>query len=116
MKLLLALLIVMALPLAAADLTGAWDVTVEIGGNTGNPVITLKQEGTALTGVYKGMLGERPVKGAVDGEKVRWEFTAEFDGNKFTCVYTGVIDKDVIKGTIDFGGQAEGTFTAKRKP
>lgn len=116
MKLLLALFIALALPVAAADLTGVWDVTVEIGGNTGNPTITLKQEGNSLTGTYKGMLGEAPVKGTVDGAKVRWEFTAEMDGNKFTCVYAGVFDNGIIKGTIDFGGQAEGTFTAKRKP
>lgn len=115
MKLLLALLIAMALPLAASDLTGVWDVTVEIAGNTGNPTITLKQEGNALSGAYKGLLGEAPVKGSVDGAKVRWEFTAEMDGNKFTCVYTGVVENDIIKGKIDFGGQAEGTFTAKRK-
>ncbi len=116
MKLLLALFIALALPVAAVDLTGVWDVTVEIGGNTGNPTITLKQEGNSLTGTYKGMLGEAPVKGTVDGAKVRWEFTAEMDGNKFTCVYAGVFDNGMIKGTIDFGGQAEGTFTAKRKP
>lgn len=115
MKLILAVLIAMALPLAAADLTGVWDVTVEIGGNTGNPTITLKQDDNSLTGTYKGMLGEAPLKGTVDGAKVRWEFTAEMDGNKFTCVYAGVVDGGAIKGTIDFGGQAEGTFTAKRK-
>lgn len=115
MKLIIAILIALALPLAAADLTGAWDVTVDIGGNTGNPVITLKQEGNNLTGTYKGMLGEAPLKGTVDGSKVRWEFTADYDGNKFNVVYSGTVDGDTIKGAIDFGGQAEGTFTAKKK-
>ncbi|HNY39915.1 MAG TPA: hypothetical protein PKJ41_05955 [Bryobacteraceae bacterium] len=115
MKLLLAVLFAFALPLAAADLTGVWDVAVEIGGNTGNPTITFKQDGNTLSGTYKGLLGEAPLKGTVDGAKVRWEFTAEMDGNKFTCIYAGVVDNGVIKGTIDFGGQAEGTFTAKRK-
>lgn len=115
MKLLLVVLIVLALPLAAADLTGVWDVSVDIGGNTGTPTITLKQEGATLSGTYKGMLGEAPLKGTVDGSKVRWEFTADYDGNKFAVVYTGVFENDAIKGSIDFGGQAEGTFTAKRK-
>lgn len=114
-KIVFAILIALALPLAAADLSGVWDVTVDIGGNTGNPAITLKQEGNTLTGSYKGLLGEAPVKGTVDGAKVRWEFTADYDGNKFNVVYTGAFDNGVIKGTIDFGGQAEGTFTAKKK-
>lgn len=115
MKLIIAMLIALALPLAAADLTGAWDVTVDIGGNTGSPVITLKQDGNTLSGIYKGLLGEAPLKGTVDGSKVRWEFTADYDGNKFNVVYTGTVEGDAIKGAIDFGGQAEGTFTAKRK-
>lgn len=115
MKLLFAVFIALALPLAAADLTGVWNVEVDIAGNTGNPTITLKQDGNALTGSYKGLLGEAQLKGTVDGTKVRWEFAADYDGNKFNVVYTGVVENDVIKGKIDFGGQAEGTFTAKRK-
>ncbi len=115
MKLLLAVFIVLALPLAAADLTGVWDVTVDIGGNTGTPTITLKQDGNTLSGSYDGMLGKAPLKGTVDGSKVRWAFAADYDGNKFTVVYTGVVENNTIKGSIDFGGQAEGTFTAKRK-
>jgi hypothetical protein len=115
MKLLFAVVIALALPLAAADLTGVWNVEVEIAGNTGNPTITLKQDGAALTGTYKGMLGEAQLKGTVDGAKVRWEFAADYGGNKFIVVYTGVLENGVIKGKIDFGGQAEGTFTAKRK-
>ncbi|MBA3975044.1 MAG: hypothetical protein C0504_12610 [Candidatus Solibacter sp.] len=115
MKLLSAILIALALPLAAASLTGAWDVTVDIGGNTGNPVITLKQDGNTLTGAYEGLLGKAPIKGTVDGSKVRFEFTADYDGNKFNVVYTGTVDGNSMKGSIDFGGQAEGVFTAKKK-
>lgn len=115
MKLLCAILIALALPLAAADLSGAWDVTVDIGGNTGNPVITLKQDGNNLTGTYEGMLGKAPIKGIVDGSQVRFEFAAAYDGNKFNVVYTGTVDGNSMKGSIDFGGQAEGTFTAKKK-
>ncbi len=115
MKLLFAVLIALALPLAAADLTGVWNVQVDIGGNTGTPTITLKQDGNALSGSYEGLLGKAPLKGTVDGSKVRWEFAAEYDGNKFNVVYTGLFENDAIKGSIDFGGQAAGTFTAKRK-
>ena len=115
MKLLLAVLVTLALPLAAADLTGVWDVQVDIAGNQGTPTITLKQEGNTLSGTYKGLLGEAPLKGTVDGVKVRWEFTADYNGSKFTVVYAGTVENASMKGSIDFGGQAEGTFTAKRK-
>ena len=115
MKLLMAILFALALPLCAADLTGTWDVAVDIAGNTGNPVITLKQDGNNLTGSYTGLLGEAPLKGKVDGDKVTWEFTVDYSGNNIHVVYTAVVANGAISGKIDFGGQAEGTFTAKRR-
>ncbi len=118
MKNVFAILLMMsalALPAAAVDLTGSWSAEVNISGNTWIASFTFKQEGNALTGTYKGMLGEAAVKGTIDGRNVRWEFTAEYDGNKFPVVYTGTLDPEtVIKGKVDFGGQMDGTFVAKK--
>lgn len=113
--LLIGALALCAAPGAAADVSGEWQVTVDIAGNTGTPTIVLRQEGSKLTGTYKGMLGESPLKGTVEGDKVRWEFQADFNGEKFQVVYTGTYSGSEMKGVIDFGGQAEGTFTAKKK-
>ena len=99
----------------AVDLTGTWNAEVTIAANTGTPTFTFKQEGDTLTGTYKGLLGEAPVKGMVDGQNVRWEFTAEYSGDRFTVVYTGTIESETaIKGKVDFGGQMEGAFVARK--
>lgn len=115
MKLLFALIVLLALPLAAADLTGHWKVEVDIAGNTGSPTFTFHQEGNQLTGTYSGLLGEAKVTGTVDGNKVRWEFKGNYDGNAMTVVYSGTIESPTtIKGKVDLGGAADGTFTAQK--
>ena len=46
---------------ATSDVTGTWKVEVEVGGQTGEPVFTLKQDGEKITGKYKGSFGEQDV-------------------------------------------------------
>lgn len=93
------------------DVTGTWNVTIEIAGQQGMPVFTLKQEGNKVTGKYKGQFGEADVTGKTDGNKI--EFSFESQGAKI--VYTGTIDKDTMKGTANYADQATGEWTAKKK-
>ncbi len=97
---------------AATSLTGTWNAKVEVGGQSGSPTFVLKQDGEALTGTYSGAFGEAPLKGTVKENKVTWDFEAS--GAKIH--YSGTISSDgaKIEGTVDYGGQADGTFTATR--
>ncbi len=92
------------------DVTGTWKVEVEVAGQTGEPVFTLKQDGEKLTGKYKGSFGEQDVTGKVTGDKV--EFGFDLDQGK--VVYTGTIDKDAMKGEVKYG-DFDGKWTAKRQ-
>lgn len=93
------------------NVTGTWNVEVELGDNGGTPVFTLKQDGEKLSGQYKGQLGEAEVTGKVKGDAV--EFSFELENNKI--VYKGKITKDTMEGEADYAGQAAGTWTGKRK-
>jgi len=96
-----------------ADLTGTWEVTIEIAGQTGAPVFTLKQDGDKLSGKYKGQFGEADVTGKVKGKEVEFSFEIEAGAK---AVYKGTLEEaDVMKGKADYAGQAEGEWTAKRK-
>lgn len=95
---------------AKVDVTGTWKVEVEVGGQTGDPVFTLKQKGDKITGKYNGSFGEQEVTGTVKGNKV--EFGFDLDQGK--VVYTGTIDKDSMKGEAKYG-DLTGTWTAKRE-
>lgn len=105
----------LALPAVAddkVDVTGTWDMEVEIGGQTGTPVFTFKQDGEKLTGKYKGQFGEADVTGKLKGKDI--EFSFETQGAKIE--YKGTVDKDTMKGTADYAGQATGEWKAKKKP
>ncbi|HEY1599732.1 MAG TPA: hypothetical protein VGG64_09030 [Pirellulales bacterium] len=93
------------------DVTGTWNVEIELGGNSGTPEFTLKQEADKVTGKYKGQFGDADLTGKVTGDQI--EFSFEVQGNKIA--YKGTIAKDSMKGEADYAGQAEGTWTGKRK-
>ncbi|MBI5086814.1 MAG: hypothetical protein HZB13_19730 [Acidobacteria bacterium] len=109
------MLCLMALPLAAADVTGDWKVEGEIAGNPVTPTCTLKQEGAKLSGACKSELGESALKGEVDGEKVKFEYEIDYNGTKYLLTYSATLDSaNSMKGTVD-AGVASGAFTAKKE-
>jgi hypothetical protein len=110
-----------AAPAAAApssgdkvDLTGAWSVTVETDGGSGNPSFTFKQEGEKLTGKYKGLLGESDLTGTVKGDKIEFSFkvSGQVEG---VVTYTGTTDGKTMKGKVNLAGMGEGTFSGKKQ-
>jgi len=104
-------LAVAALPAAAADVTGSWVFTVELDMGSGNPTFDFQQDGETLTGTYHGIAGDAELTGTVKDNQI--EFGFETSWGKIT--YQGTIEDDgTMKGTADYGGQASGTWTAKR--
>jgi hypothetical protein len=99
-----------------ADVNGAWAIQIEIGGNTGTPTATFKQDGEKISGTYSSqVLGEQQFTGTVKGNAITFGFQASFDGNAVKVTYSGTVDKDTMKGTVAFGDLGEGTWTAKKK-
>jgi dienelactone hydrolase len=95
---------------AKVDVSGKWKAEVDVGGQTGEPTFTLKQDGEKVTGKYEGLLGEQEVTGKVTSDKVEFEFSTD----QGKVVYTGTLDKDTMKGTAKYS-DLEGTWTAKRE-
>ena len=100
------------------DVTGSWalEVNTDAAGTT-TPSVTLKQDGTKLTGHYSSAtLGEADVTGSINGRAIAFSFTAQAQGLSIDVTYTGTVEtKDTMKGKISLGGLGEGTFTGKRK-
>lgn len=93
------------------DVSGTWKTEVAVAGQTGAPVFTLTQEGTKLTGKYRGTFGEHDVTGAIKGNEVDWAFITD----QGEISYFGTLVEDSIKGTVMYGDLEE-TWTAKRQP
>jgi hypothetical protein len=101
---------------AKVDVTGKWAFTVETAAGSGNPTLTMKQDGEKLTGHYSGQLGESDFTGTVKGNKIDIKFTIDVQGNNLEYIYDGTIEsKDAMKGKVSIVGLGDGTFTAKRQ-
>jgi hypothetical protein len=94
----------------AADVTGTWTMMVETQAGSGSPTFTLTQKGEAITGTYKGQLGEAPVTGTLKGSDLLLEFKVDLQGQSLTVTYTGKVDGNSASGTVQLGQFAQGTF------
>ena len=102
---------------AQTDVTGKWLFSVTTGAGTGTPTVTLKQLGDSLTGHYSSQrLGEADLTGTAKGGKISFAINVEAQGTRLLVTYSGSVQADgTLKGEVDLGGQASGTFTAKRQ-
>lgn len=116
---LLALLLAVALPAAAAELAGRW--TAEFDSPIGQQkyVYEFKGSGDALSGeatydhsMGKGTVALKNIK--LDGDKISFEEPLTIDGNTITIVYNGTLAGDELKLTRVVGDFGTEQLTAKR--
>jgi len=120
------ILLVAAVGLMAADVSGKWMWEQQgRGGNTMQVTLTLKADGSKLTGTVSmpgrgGEMMEMAISdGKVDGDNVSFSVKREFNGNSFVTTYKGTVDGDTMKLDITRPGRGGGepmtnTVTAKR--
>ena len=101
-----AALLVFAGSSIAADVDGKWTGTM----NTPNgdvPInFTFKADGATLNGSTSGPDGMeiKIANGKVDGDKISFTVTFDFQGMPFSMNYSGAVTKDQIKFIIDIFG------------
>ena len=100
--------------LAQSGAAGTWDVTLNSPQGTFNMQFILKQDGEKLSGAVKGQRGEVPVEGTLKGKDITLKWTTKFQDNDLPITLTGTVDGSAMKGTADYGGFAQGDFTAKK--
>jgi hypothetical protein len=99
------------------DLSGTWNVSVELPNMTATPTLVLKQDGEKLTGEYvSAQYGRFPITGTVKGSDVSFWFAMNVEGNALNVTYTGTVDKDgALSGAVNYGDMMSGTYTASKK-
>ena len=100
----------------APNVIGEWDLTTisPVGENTNT--VEFRKDGDAIKAFAKGPQGERAYDSTqVDGNKVTLVMTIDFQGQPMTITYMGTLADNQINGTADFGGMAQGSFSAKKK-
>jgi hypothetical protein len=118
------ILLVVAMGLWAADVTGKWTFQQE--GRNGAQTVTLdlKSSGGALTGTVGGMgRGDAaPVaisEGKVDGDNISFKVVQDMNGNSRVTSFKGAVSGDSIKLDVTRPGRGGGdptttTVTAKK--
>jgi hypothetical protein len=100
---------------SAADVTGTWIMAVETSAGSGTPTFILVQKGEALSGSYKGQLGEAQVAGTVIGDQVTIEYKVDGQGQSLAVKYSGKTDGKTMSGKVSLGQLGEGTFTGTKQ-
>lgn len=100
---------------AAADVTGTWIMNVETSAGSGSPTFVLVQKGDALSGTYKGQLGEAQVTGSVKGDEVTIEYKVEGQAGSLAVKYWGKTDGKTMTGKVSLGQLGDGTFTGTKQ-
>ena len=103
----------------AADnsINGTWDVQIEVMGNQGAAVCTLKQDGNKVTGKCNQSGTDQTVTGEVADQKITFQHGADYNGQALTIVYSGKFESaTVLSGDVNVQPfDAGGTFKATKK-
>ena len=94
MKWLLVLFAVSALTAAAADISGNWKATADLGGQTVERTFVFKVDGNKLTGeTTSSLFGKSTITdGVVEGDNVSFTITAKFQENETKLTYKGKVN------------------------
>ena len=89
----------------AADIDGKWTAEVQGRGGPQTQTLTLKADGSKLTGSFEGGRGG-PVdisSGTIEGSNVAFKIVREFNGNQFTQEYKGTVSGSELKLNVTGG-------------
>src|SRR5262245_50174610 len=110
----LATLCAVAAGQARPDINGTWDLTIETPQGTRTGTAVLKADGEKVSGAMKRQQGDLPLTGTLKGSDITLVYTIKFQDQDLTVTLSGKAEKDSMKGAADFGGFAQGTWSAKR--
>jgi hypothetical protein len=99
---------------AKPDPSGTWDLTIESPQGTRTTTAVLKADGDKITGVLKRQQGDTPLTGTLKGSEITLVYSIKLQDQDLKITLSGTAEKDSMKGSADFGGFAQGTWSAKR--
>lgn len=103
-----------ATSLAAQNVAGTWDASYNTPGGPRSFKVVLVQDGEKLTGAVKREQGDSPLVGTAKNDTVKFVYQIEYGGNKLDMTVMAKVTADAMKGIVDFAGQAQEPFEAKK--
>ncbi|HEX8735796.1 MAG TPA: amidohydrolase family protein [Pyrinomonadaceae bacterium] len=102
-------------PTPKLDITGAWNITVEIRGQSVPVTLNLKQEGEKLSGnVTSGFFAAAEIRnGAITGDSFSFDVTVSVGGQNIDVTLNGKVSGNQISGTATSAQEAKPFSGAK---
>ena len=94
----------------AQSINGDWEVKIVSPQGERTAPVSLKQSGDNVTG----KLGPYDISGSVKGTAVTLKYTLKFNEMDIPTTMTGTLNGEAMGGKVDFGGMAEGEWSAKK--
>lgn len=101
-------------PAALPSIAGEWNASYSTPGGTTAFKIVFVVDGEKLTGTVKRASGDVPLSGAVKGDSARFVYTIQYNDHPLDMTVSAKVTGDDMKGIVDFGGNAQEVFQAKR--
>lgn len=99
------------------QLTGTWNLNVNLGQGEKAVTLNLRQEGERLSGSISGSLGAGEIANAsiTTAGEVRFTVPLEIEGQTKEATFTGRLSGDQIRGAVNVVGLAPGSFMGSRQ-
>ncbi len=93
---------------------GKWNVTIKSPMGNQNSTLTLKTDGSVLSGSLDSPQGNAEiVEGVVDGNQLTWKSDIK-EPMQMTLGFTATVDGDDIEGEVELGAFGKAGLTGKR--
>ncbi|MGB9510340.1 MAG: hypothetical protein WBU20_01530 [Candidatus Acidiferrum sp.] len=86
----------------SANVAGNWKISVSGDAGSAEQTIILKQDGSKITGTFKGPRQSGPLQGTVDGNKISFHVAT-----RVPLDYQGTVDGDTMNGTMTGKGKLD---------
>lgn len=105
-----------AAPIVLADLTGAWNLNLEIPNQPMSSVLNIVQKGDSISGSNTSDMGTIDFRGIVKGDSVYFGFNFDMGGQQITIIASGLVkDEQTMEGLYDISGFGAFPFKAVRQ-
>jgi hypothetical protein len=99
---------------SAQTVAGEWDGSFNTPGGARPVRFVFVVDGEKLSGTVKRSSGDVALTGTIKGSDIAFAYTINYGGRDLTLAYAGKVSGDTMSGTVNFGGNAEDSWSAKR--
>ena len=110
-----AFLLVASSVFAQATINGDWEVTITSPQGPNTSKVSFKEAAGKVSGTFRSPAGELSFdNGTLEGDTLKFSFSIDFQGTPLLIAMDGKVTGDTMTGKANFGGFADGDWTAKR--